>query len=77
VVRLELRFYRAQTVRRANLDDLVKLRSINPKKVFEHNIKARRLTEKYKIKATRKAVKEDRIKTLKAAIASSATYTVP
>ena len=65
VVRLELRFYRAQTVKRAGLHDLVKLPSINPKKVFEHNIKARRLTKKYKINAMRKAVKEDRIKALK------------
>jgi len=65
VVRLELRFYRAQAVRRAGLDDLVKLPLINPKKVFEHNIKARRLTERYKINAMRKAVKEDRINTLK------------
>lgn len=60
VIRLELRFYRAQTLKRADLRDISDLPLINPKKLFDHHIKGRRLSEKFKINAMRRSVREDR-----------------
>lgn len=59
VIRLELRFFRAATVRRAGLHDLDRLPTINPKELFDHNVRAWRLSEKYAIKVMRNAVKDD------------------
>ena len=60
VVRMELRLFSTASVRRAGLDDLTKLVSINPQGLFNHHVKARRFTERFKIKAIREAVKQER-----------------
>jgi Phage replication protein CRI len=54
-VRLELRFYRAASVRRAGLDDPTALACINPKRLIDHHLTARRLTERHKRKVMRRA----------------------
>ena len=60
VVRLEMQFYRAASVRRAGLGDLTELPSTSPRKLFDHHIKARRFTDKFKIKAMREAAVQER-----------------
>jgi hypothetical protein len=74
-IRLELRFFRAATVRRAGLDDLSKLPQINPKELFDHHVKGRHLTKTYKIKAMRKAVKEDKERATKNPMVNASNFT--
>lgn len=59
VVRLEMRFKRAASVRRAGLDDLQRLPSVNPKLLFDHHCKARRFTERFKLRSMRKAASRE------------------
>ncbi len=63
VVRMEMRFYRAASVRRAGLNDLAELPTINPQRLFDHHVNAMRFTERYKVKVMREAVAQDRNRT--------------
>ena len=65
VVRLELRFFRAQTVKTHGLSDVTKLPSVDPKVLFEHHVGGRQLSEKWKAGIIRRAVSEDARRHLK------------
>jgi hypothetical protein len=65
VVRLEMRFLRAASVRRTGLNDLSGLPHLNPRNLFDHHVKARRFTDRFKIKAMREAVAKERKRVLK------------
>lgn len=58
-VRAELRFQNAASVRRAGLDELDRIEDVDVSKLFEHNIKAAKLTDRFIAYATRRAVKEE------------------
>jgi hypothetical protein len=60
VVRLEMRFYRAASVRRAGLSDLSELPHINLQHLFDHHVKAMRFTDRFKIKMMREAAAKER-----------------
>lgn len=73
-VRLELRFYRAATVKRLGLNDLFEIPQINPKRLFDHHIKGRRLKESYKLKIVRRIIKEDREREIKIPTRSTSNF---
>ena len=60
VVRLEMRFYRAGTARRAGLDDPGTIAAVNPKELFDHHFTARQFTERHKIKVMRQVAARER-----------------
>ncbi len=62
VIRLELRFFNARAVRRAGLNKLETLESVNMKKLIGHNLKAERFTERHILNVVRRTFKQDMVR---------------